>query len=261
MKKNKMKILEMTLFILSILLVAFSLISTILIGITEWPLYFDFSSKGFSYFLTTYSFSIKLLSASVAVFSVWALIHNIHRTRLAFSHNQLSQELSKCEEEIKDITDIKFSPKDVVTVFKYKLNDPHHIEKACQYFDEIANEYLSIDEMIPHFSKLSIYESSGVYRTTTQKLTLRLTRYVIALLELNAVTEDKLLVKYYANKYIPLMIDLYHYRAEIDLELIHLCFQFASVDIKYEFDFSKINDNKHTQVTEKFFQLVKSQKI
>lgn len=107
---------------------------------------------------------------------------------------------------------------------------------------------------------LGLSENDCIYHTTTQNLTLRLTRYALILLELNKISEDKMLVRYYANKYTTLMIDLYHYKSEINLSLAHLCFQLSSTKVNFHLDFKKINGDRHAKLSNDFEQLVNNQK-
>ncbi|QFU24997.1 hypothetical protein FM038_024660 [Shewanella eurypsychrophilus] len=261
MNKNAMKVIDVVLLGCIALLSISVLLSSMLIVFSEKELVFDFTSAGFSFFLTLYSFPIKLLSAAVAVFSIWAVVKNIHRTRLAFIYGQLTNELFRCEDEIKDILAKKIAPKDVIVVLQNKLSHHANLGAACDYFSRCANPELSIDEFISHLTKLGIKESDGVYRTMTQNLTLRLTRYSLALLELSEMSEDKMFVKYYANKYISLMIDLHHYKAEMDINLVHICFQLSSVQASFDYDFKKINGAGHILIAKEFQKLVETQKV
>ncbi|MEZ8680784.1 hypothetical protein AB6D67_23190 [Vibrio splendidus] len=261
MNKNAMKATNLILWGCIVLLNTFAFSSSVLIAFSEKNLVWDFTSNGFSFFLELYSFPVKLISAALAVFSIWAVAYNIYRTRLAFVQGQLVNELCRCEDELKNILSQKMTPQEVIVMLQNKLAQRSNLDYICGYFNQCANAELSIDELVPHFTKLGISEADGVYRTMTQNLTLRLTRYSLALLELSEMSEDRMFVKYYANKYIPLMIDLYHYKAEMDINLVHICFQLSSVQAKFDFDFSKINGSDHVEIANKFQQLLKTQKI
>lgn len=260
MNTDIMKVINIVILGSIALLTAFALLSFILIPLSESALVFDFTSAGFSFFLSLYSFPIKLLSAVIAVFSIWAVVNNIYRTRLTFIYGQLTNELFRCEDELKHILSKKIAPKDVIVVFEDKLLQHKNLVAACSYFSQCSNSHLHIDEIIPHLTTLGISESDGVYRPMTQDLTLRLTRYTVALLELSKISEDKMFVKYYAHKYISLMIDLYHYKAEMDIQLVHICFQLSSVQASFDYDFKKINGAKHISIAEKFQKQVAAQK-
>ena len=260
MNTDIIKIINLVFLGVISLLTIFSLLSFIIIPISESTLVFDFTSEGFSFFLSLYSFPIKLISAAIATFSIWAVVNNIYRTRLTFIHGQLTNELFRCEDELKQILSKPIIPKDVIVVFENKLPQHQNFVAACHYFNQCSNTQLFIDEIIPHLTKLGISESDGVYRTVTQNLTLRLKRYTLALLELSKISEDKMFVKYYSNKYIPLMIDLYHYKSEMDINLVHICFQLSSVQASFDYDFKQINGADHISIAEKFQKQVAAQK-
>ena len=261
MNKSAMKATNIILWGCIILLITLSFSSSVLIAFSERNLVWDLTSNGFSFFLELYSFPIKLLSAALAVFSIWVVTYNIYRTRLAFVQGQLVNELYRCEDEMKNILSQKITPKEVIVMLQNKLAQRPDLGHLCGYFSQCDNAELSIDQLVPHLTKLGISEADGVYRTITQNLTLRFTRYSLALLELSEMSEDRMLVKYYANKYIPLMIDLYHYKAEMNINLVHICFQLSSVQAKFDSDFSKINGSDHVEIANKFQELLRTQKI
>jgi hypothetical protein len=261
MNKNAMKVIEKVLWVCIFSLLILALLSLVLIVSSESNRVFDFTSVGFSVFLSLFSVPIKLLSAAVAMLSLWTVVHNIYRTRLAFIHGQYTNELLRCEDEIKEILSKKVTPEEIILIFQNKLSSNSNLRGICNYFAQIANSELSIDEIVPHLTKLGLSEDCGVYRTSTQHLTLCLTRYTLVLLELNETSEDKMFVRYYANKYISLMIDLYHYKAEMDIALPHICFQLSSVQLRFDYDFNKINGAEHILITEKFQKKVATQKI
>ncbi|MCB5197441.1 hypothetical protein [Deefgea salmonis] len=241
-------------FILIAILSFFKILSV------EYKIYsLDFSSQGFERFIKLFDFPIKLLSAAVAMVSVLAVIDNIIKTRVSFYYGQIINELHRCEDEIKEIISRKISMDMILKTIDSKLNKHDNLQIVKHYFNNIANPDLSIDEVIPHLIKLGVFESDGVFRPTTQDLTLRFTRYSLAVLELNKMPCDKMLVRYYAGKYIPLMIDLYNYKAGLDRSLILICYQLGSIPKNYNYDFNEINHN-HESITEKFNMQIEKQR-
>ena len=111
---------------------------------------------------------------------------------------------------------------------------------------------MKIDEIVSILINFGVREEHAIYRTYTQKLTLRLQRYVISLLEINNLSEERYFVRYYASKYITIMKELYQFGSEIDLALVHSAVQLASMKLEYKFDYSKINGSRAVEI-ENFF--------
>jgi len=179
---------------------------------------------------------------------------------VAFVFNQLSSELNKCEEEIKEILSITFPIQDIRNLLSSNLNHPRKSD-VCNHFSRIGNPHLKIDEIIPHLMNFGVREDHAIYRTYTQKLTLRLQRYVIALLEINNLSEEHYFVRYYASKYTTIMKELYQFGAEIDLALVHSAVQLASMELEYKFDHSKINGDRANEIENDFCIEMGVQKI
>jgi hypothetical protein len=258
-KKNNLGLVEKSIFWLMFTIFSISIISYLLILCNEGTLEFSFSSNGFTNFTTIFSFPIKCISAAVALFSLWAVVHNLNRTRIAFVFSQLSSELNKCEEEIKDILSITFPVQDVRNLLSSNLTHPRKSE-VCHHFSMISNPTLKIDEIVPHLMRFGVREEHAIYRTYTQNLTLRLQRYVIALLEIHNLSDEHYFVRYYASKYTTVMKELYHFGAEIDLEVIHSAVQLASMEFKYKFDYSKVNGSRSNEIENSFYSEMGVQK-
>ena len=259
-KKDHLGLVEKVIFWLMLSVFSISIISYFLILCNEGSLEFNFSSKGFINFNTIFSFPIKCISAAIALFSLWAVVHNLNRTRVAFIFSQLSSEINKCEEEIKDLLQISFPIEDVRNLIGSNLIHPRKAE-VCHRFSMIGNPTLKIDEIIPHLMEFDVKEEHAIYRTYTQKLTLRLQRYVIALLEIHNLSDEHYFVRYYASKYTAIMKDLYHFGAEIDPALVHAAVQLASMELEYKFDYSQINGENANQIELNFCQEMGLKKI
>lgn len=125
------------------LLLFFSLVLTMLVYYQNKPLYFDFSPNGFEFFYGLYSLPIKLLSSSIGVLSVCAVIHNMRNTRRALLYTQHSNELDNCESEIKELLSIKYTKQELVDILKHR-----GFIQAEALFSKMLNESVSVDEII-----------------------------------------------------------------------------------------------------------------
>ena len=259
-KKSKIGIIENIIFSLMIFSSTAALISYLLIFFNEGVLAWSFNSSGFNNFTTIFSVPLKCLSGAIALLSLWAVLHNLNRTRVSFVFSHLSSELNKCEEEIKDLLAIEFPIETTRNLLRSNLKHPNK-QYICTYFDNVGNPTLKIDEIIPHFINLGIREDHAIYRTYTQKLTLRLQRYVIALLEINKVSDEDYFVKYYASKYTTIMKELYQFDAQMDIKLVHAAVQLASMELKYDFDFETVNGKKSIEIETEFFKEMGVKKI
>ncbi|WP_405630232.1 hypothetical protein [Pseudoalteromonas sp. Ld20] len=229
-KKNSIgKIIEKVTLGLIFFIVIFAVVSYFLILHYEKTLIFDFTAKGFLYFTTIFSFPIKCISVVIALFTLWSIAHNLNRTRIAFTFNQLSSELGKCEEEIKNILTTSFAIEEIINIIDSNLYHPKKRE-IREHFSKVLHPSLKLEEVISQLIKFEIKEADKIFHIYTQKLSLRLQRYAIALLEINNLSDEQYFVRYYASKYITTMKELYHFGAEIDIELIHLTVQLSSME-------------------------------
>lgn len=229
MNSNQLyRYLGFTLFIPLIL----SVMSTCFILHEIWgSVSLDLTINGFNSFTRIFAFPISIMGVFITLSAIFLILKQLQQTEKANLLNQLRNDLSKTDDSIQKILNKEIPKEEILSRLRAKDHEypkEDKFKKALKLYSQMGNSQLEVIQIIPRFIACGITEEDKIFHGDTKNLTLFFERMSICLSKIHNLDTEHRSTQHYANKYLKYMSVLYHFKSEINKNLLRFIYQHAA---------------------------------